>query len=150
MRLWTLHPRYLDPRGLVALWREGLLARAVLGGRTVGYRRHPQLVRFSSHAAPRDAIDTYLAVVLEEAASRRYSFDATKLDEGRTTVRIAVTDGQLVHEWRHLLAKLSARCPPLYEQWRMLGQPEPHPLFHIVRGPIEPWERTGEGEHNLH
>jgi len=25
MRLWTLHPKYLDARGLVALWREGLL-----------------------------------------------------------------------------------------------------------------------------
>ena len=30
MRLWTLHPKYLDAQGLVALWREALLARAVL------------------------------------------------------------------------------------------------------------------------
>ena len=29
MRLWSLHPRYLDRQGLTALWREGLLARAV-------------------------------------------------------------------------------------------------------------------------
>ena len=46
MRLWTLHPKYLDARGLVALWRESLLAQAVLAGRTRGYRSHPQLERF--------------------------------------------------------------------------------------------------------
>jgi hypothetical protein len=38
---------YLDGRGLVALWREALLAQAVLRGRTRGYR-HPQLARFRS------------------------------------------------------------------------------------------------------
>ena len=27
MRIWTLHPEYLDGRGLTALWRETLLAR---------------------------------------------------------------------------------------------------------------------------
>ncbi|HEU5178767.1 MAG TPA: pyrimidine dimer DNA glycosylase/endonuclease V, partial [Burkholderiales bacterium] len=32
MRLWSLHPKYLDARGLVALWREALLAQAVLRG----------------------------------------------------------------------------------------------------------------------
>lgn len=28
MRLWSLHPKHLDPQGLVALWREVLLARS--------------------------------------------------------------------------------------------------------------------------
>ncbi|MDI6747818.1 MAG: pyrimidine dimer DNA glycosylase/endonuclease V [Rhodocyclaceae bacterium] len=41
MRLWTLHPRYLDARGLVALWREARLAQAVLGGKTRGYTHTP-------------------------------------------------------------------------------------------------------------
>jgi hypothetical protein len=27
MRIWTVHPRYLDPKGLVAAWREALLAQ---------------------------------------------------------------------------------------------------------------------------
>ncbi|WP_343214776.1 pyrimidine dimer DNA glycosylase/endonuclease V, partial [Dokdonella sp.] len=40
MRLWSLHPRYLDPQGLVALWREALLAKAVLRGETRGYTQH--------------------------------------------------------------------------------------------------------------
>ena len=38
MRLWSLRPKYLDSQGLVALWREGLLAQAVLRGKTRGYR----------------------------------------------------------------------------------------------------------------
>ncbi len=43
MRLWTLHPKHLDARGLVALWREALLAQKVLRGATRGYKHHPQL-----------------------------------------------------------------------------------------------------------
>jgi hypothetical protein len=30
MRIWSLHPKYLDSKGLVALWRESLLAKNVL------------------------------------------------------------------------------------------------------------------------
>ena len=70
MRLWLLHPRHLDPQGLVALWREGLLARHVLHGPTRGYRNHPQLDRFKAHPQPRRAIDAYLAVVQEDASAR--------------------------------------------------------------------------------
>ena len=46
MRLWSLDPAHLDRQGLVACWREALLAQAVLAGRTRGYRHHPQLERF--------------------------------------------------------------------------------------------------------
>lgn len=31
-----MHPRYLDAKGLVALWREALLVQAVLRGETRG------------------------------------------------------------------------------------------------------------------
>ena len=30
MRIWSLHPKYLDAKGVVALWRETLLAKNVL------------------------------------------------------------------------------------------------------------------------
>ena len=46
MRIWSLHPQYLDRQGLTAAWREGLLAQKVLTGTTKGYRNHPQLRRF--------------------------------------------------------------------------------------------------------
>ena len=111
MRLWTLHPRYLDPQGLVALWREGLLARAVLRGATRGYQRHPQLERFRLAPAPEAAIDAYLGAVLVEAQARGYRFDAAKLGPVDAAIALEATSGQLDHEWAHLLAKLQRRNP---------------------------------------
>ena len=142
MRLWTLHPRYLDPAGLVALWREGLLARAVLRGETIGYRHHPQLLRFQSHPAPRTAINAYLAAVLQEAESRGYSFDATKVGPVRGTVILKATAGQLEYEWRHLLNKLERRNPALHRRWRRTRPPQAHPIFRIVAGDVETWEKV--------
>lgn len=141
MRIWTLHPRYLDPKGIVALWREALLARAVLQGETLGYQHHPQLMRFRSHPAPHAAINTYLSTVLIEAQSRGYSFDAGKITSDATQISIECTDGQLHYEWEHLLNKLRVRNPALFERWHTLPAPDPNPLFRIVPGPIEPWER---------
>jgi Pyrimidine dimer DNA glycosylase len=141
MRIWTLHPQYLDPQGLVALWRESLLARAVLRGETKGYRHHPQLHRFRQESAPRSAINSYLAGVLSEAKSRGYSFDATKVGPIRARVRIASTDGQIQYEWRHLLQKLRTRSPAHYRRLRDITNPRSHPLFNILPGAPEPWER---------
>jgi hypothetical protein len=142
MRIWTLHPKYLDPLGLVALWRESLLARAVLRGETKGYRHHPQLQRFLQQAAPRSAINSYLAGVLTEAQSRGYAFDGSKIGPIRTPTRLVSTDGQLHFEWQHLLRKLKKRSPAHYRRLRGVTCPLPHPLFSIVRGGLEPWERT--------
>lgn len=141
MRLWTLHPRYLDPQGLVSLWREALLARAVLRGATKGYRHHPQLHRFQSHPAPRSAINAYLGSILLEADARGYSFDRTKVGPVRSSVHIDCTAGQIEYEWRHLLRKLQARNPALHRRWSEVAFPEAHPLFTIVPGPLELWER---------
>jgi hypothetical protein len=142
MRLWTLHPKYLDPKGLVALWREGLLARAVLRGETTGYRHHPQLVRFRLHPTPRTAINAYLAEVLLEAQRRGYSFDATKIGPVRAAVILTATAGQLAYEWRHLLTKLERRNPGLHRQWIRTRFPEPHPIFRMIEGDVETWERA--------
>ncbi len=125
----------------MALWREGLLARAVLRGRTRGYRHHPQLERFRSHASPRAAINRYLAAVLAEAAVRGYSFDRHKIAAARGRLQLTVSDGQIAYEWQHLLRKLRERSPSLYRHWRRERSPEPHPLFRIIPGRIEPWER---------
>lgn len=140
-----MHPRYLDPQGLVALWREALLARAVLRNETKGYRHHPQLRRFQSQAAPCQAIEAYLAAVLEEAVTRGYSFDPSKVETLQAGIRIACTDGQLHYEWGHLQTKLKARGPAWRQQWLGLDSPEPHPLFYIVAGGIAPWERQTSG-----
>lgn len=141
MRLWSLHPRHLDPQGLVALWREGLLARKVLHGQTRGYRHHPQLQRFQAHDTPLAAIDAYLHTVVDEADARGYRFDRGKLDEAGGVELIDVTDGQLAHEWTHLLAKLAHRNPSLHAKWRETA-PALHPLFRSVPGPVADWERV--------
>lgn len=139
MRLWSIHPKHLDVRGLVALWREGLLARAVLAGRTKGYRSHPQLDRFRRRSKKLAAIDAYLSCVLDEAIARGYAFDASKIRRTRVA-KLRVTAGQMKHEWAHLRKKLRARDRA---RLRSLGaRPEPHPCFVVVAGGIEPWERT--------
>jgi hypothetical protein len=141
MRLWSLHPRYLDPQGLVALWREALLAQAVLSGSTRGYQNHPQLERFRGQLAPLSAIGCYLQGIHAEAAARGYSFDRSKIGRVRSRAPVPVTVGQVRYEWQHLLQKLAVRNPALHEQWRRTGAPECHPLFRPQPGPIEPWER---------
>jgi hypothetical protein len=143
MRLWSLHPRYLDPAGLVAVWREGLLARAVLRGLTRGYTRHPQLARFRACRRPLAALDTYLAAICDEAERRGYRFDRARLGRGRARRSIAVTRGQLSFEWSHLRAKLRRRATG---HWRMVcagRRPTAHPAFHVVSGPRATWERAG-------
>lgn len=142
MRLWSVHPRWLDARGLVALWREGLLARAVLCGHTRGYQHHPQLARFRARRAPIAAIDCYLSAVLDEARARGYSFDGSKIRYGRCRRGHArVTADQLAYEWRHLLRKLAVRDRT---RWRLTRPhaPEAHPCFRVVPGPVADWERT--------
>ncbi len=141
MRLWTLHPRYLDAKGLVAAWRESLLAQKVLRGETRGYRHHPQLARFRAQDDPVALIATYLRALAAEAESRGYRFDASKIGAARSRARVEETDGQLLFEWRHLLDKLKVRAPERYRVLRVLEKPEPHPLFRIVAGPKRGWEK---------
>jgi hypothetical protein len=142
MRLWSLHPKYLDAPGLVALWREALLARAVLRGLTRGYTRHPQLERFRAHVHPRSAINAYLAAVHAEAGHRGYAFDRSKIGPVRAVQPIPVTTGQLACEWQHLQAKLSVRNPALLVRWSDVATPACHPLFLREAGPVASWERS--------
>ncbi|MGH2666461.1 pyrimidine dimer DNA glycosylase/endonuclease V [Flavobacterium sp.] len=70
MRIWSLHPKYLDTKALVALWRETLLAKHVLEGKTKGYKNHPQLNRFKEAKYPIDSINQYLSEVYFEAVNK--------------------------------------------------------------------------------
>jgi len=142
MRLWSLHPRYLDAKGLVALWREGLLAQVVLAGLTRGYRNHPQLDRFRGHRDPAAAIAVYLGHIADEAKVRGYNFDRSKLPRKKTSIRLTVSDGQLTLEWQHLLAKLRDRDSVRHACHASIATPDPHPFFVIVPGPIAAWERA--------
>jgi len=141
MRLWSLHPKYLDTKGLVALWREALLAQAVMRGDTRGYRNHPQLERFTATKRPLCNIATYLSAIHEESAHRNFKFDASKIGPGFTTRRLSVTQGQIEYELVHLKQKLATRDEKFLKQLNAIKNPESHPLFYIVPGSIEEWER---------
>lgn len=148
MRIWSLHPAHLDRAGLVAAWRETLLAQAVLAGLTRGYRHHPQLLRFQKCEKPLAAIDAYLVGLHDDAVSRGYNFNRAKImaDSGvsvesiTNTLQLTVTRGQLEFEWQHLGNKLKKRSPELAQGW-LDSQPRPHPIFEVVDGPVESFER---------
>ena len=145
MRLWTVHPCYLDPKGLVALWRKGLLAQKVLQGVTRGYRKHPQLIRFQAAPDPMASIAFYLLAVEAEACARGYAFNRSLILSPQAAggaPRIEETEGQLLLEWQHLQAKLAVRDPGRCRQTSRLEYPKPHPLFTIVPGPARDWEKA--------
>jgi hypothetical protein len=141
VRLWTVHPRYLDAKGLVAAWREALLAQKVLAGRTRGYKHHPQLIRFRVHPRPMGAVAAFLRGIAQEARKQGYQFDASKISRAKPHGRIAETRGQLLYEWKHLKSKLRKRAPQIYRRFARITRPQPHPLFRIVSGSVRDWEK---------
>jgi Pyrimidine dimer DNA glycosylase len=142
MRIWSLHPKYLDRSGLLACWRETLLAQKVLMGETLGYQNHPQLLRFRSQAEPLAAIGSYLTALAEEAERRGYHFDWSKVNPSRQVEKIPVTLGQLSYEWARLKKKIQRRDLQYYQQLAEIELPDPHPSFEIIEGNIEAWEKV--------
>lgn len=142
MRLWSLHPALLDRQGLVACWREALLAQAVLLGRTKGYVNHPQLVRFRATGRPVEAIATYLDGLAHEGERRGYRLDRARIHADPDHPMLSVTDGQLRREREHLHAKLLIRSPDAAPALLADEALRPHPLFSVVPGPVESWERS--------
>lgn len=140
MRLWSIHPKHLDSKGLVALWREGLLAQKVLEGKTSGYKNHPQLIRFKNTIDPIGAIASYLRVIANEADRRGYNFDRSKIINKKLQSRINVTSGQMEYEINHLLSKLKKRDPNQYRKLQNIKTIEVHPQLIQIKGKIEPWE----------
>ena len=145
MRLWSLHPRYLDRMGLLAVWREGLLARKVLQGLTKGYRNHPQLHRFKETKDPVGTISWYLEMVAGEASVRGYRFDSSKLGTIRKPETISVTGGQISYEHNHLLNKLNIRDQKRFHRLETIGSIRLHPLFYEIPGGVEHWEKVSTG-----
>ena len=140
MRIWSIHPKYLDSKGLVALWRETLLAKHVLEDKTKGYRNHPQLTRFKSYSDPLSAINQYLNGVYIEALNRQFSFNSDKFKKQKKQLFLTVTKKQIEYEFSHLLSKLKNRDKGRYNELKYNITIEPHPVFAIINGPIEPWE----------
>lgn len=151
MRLWSIHPSQLDAKGLVAVWREGLLALHVLRGQTKGYKNHPQLLRFKAHSQPVEAVTAYLHHIVDEAVTRGYSFDRTKLSPRVTTLeQLKVTTGQLRFETAHLKEKLKIRDVEKFNRVKDLIELTPHPLFKVLPGAVEIWEKISDISQDSH
>ncbi len=147
MRLWSIHPEYLDAKGLVALWREALLAQKVLTGMTKGYTRHPQLLRFKNQSNPLGAIGCYLTHVWNEANQRGYQFNRHLIRfPDWAQPAIPVTEGQIDYETIHLREKLAVRCPKRAPRLWENEEIELHPLFKRIPGPIEDFETGSRDE----
>ena len=148
MRLWSLNPSYLDSKGLGGVWREGLLAQAVLLGKTKGWKSHSHLLRFKNHEKPVYAIGFYLLKIYEEANSRGHRYSKLKIVKLSENVSpIKVTKGQLLYEFHILKDRLKNRAPNKYKAVlkkieRKEHTPQPHPLFIMVEGEVEPWEKS--------
>lgn len=141
MRLWSIHPSYLDTKGLVAVWREGLLAFHVLQGKTKGYKSHPQLIRFQNHPEPIQAISEYLHVIVDEAEKRNFSFKREKLLARKNVESISLTLGQVHYEAEHLQKKLEKRDSARFLKHTSITQFKVHPLFSVISGEVESWEK---------
>lgn len=140
MRLWSIHPKYLDTKGLLAVWREGLLAKKVLEGKTKGYKYHPQLIRFRNCKNLIKAINVYLLEIYKEAKRRGYNFDKEKIESVKLDHKIPVNSGQIQFEFKHLLKKLKLRDKEKYQQIILVKKVEINSVFLVVPGKIEEWE----------
>lgn len=142
MRLWSLSPKYLDSKGLVALWREGLLAKKVLEGKTKGYKNHPQLERFKNRSDSLQLINLYLSEVYWEAKNRGYNFSNQKLEKvAALDVKVKISQGQLEYEFAHLLAKLQVRDKQKYQELSSIKLIEINSVFKKIPGGVEKWEK---------
>jgi hypothetical protein len=141
MRIWSLHPKHLDTKGLVALWREALLAKNVLEDKTKGYKNHPQLNRFKTAQNPINAINFYLKSVWIEAKNRNFNFDKSKFEPIEEIKQIDVSIGQINFEKKHLLNKLKIRDKQKYDEFNNELDVDIHPLFNCINGEIELWEK---------
>ncbi|MBP8016484.1 hypothetical protein KAZ01_00605 [Candidatus Gracilibacteria bacterium] len=143
MRLWSLHPKYLDTKGLIATWREGLLAKKVLENKTKGYKNHPQLIRFKNYKNPILAINSYLYFIFLESKKRGYSFDKIKIIHMKLNKIINVTDNQIKFELNHLLNKLEKRDIKKFNEINKItiNKIDINPIFNLTKGEIESWEK---------
>jgi hypothetical protein len=131
MRLWSIHPKYLDTKGLVALWRESLLAQKVLLGMTKGYRYHPQLDRFKNTDNPVASIGMYLYYVYLESQERNYNFQFSKIEIIEDVPKIRISNELLRFEFQHLLNKLESRDEERYRRQSKIEDILPHPSFEV-------------------
>lgn len=163
MRVWSIHPAYLDTKGLVASWKEGIQGLNALrnprkpNGKWAMFAHHPQLIRFKRFENPELCLSEYLHFIADEADRRNYNFNRNlilpRLDEN--PYQIWITCGQLIYEWDFLSHKVTCRTgfweygkPTIngkstvetIASWSCVV----HPMVVLIPGDIECWEKVKE------
>lgn len=141
MRLWSIHPKYLDVKGLSGLWREALLAKKILQKKTTAYKNHPQMRRFHALKNPVPAINAYLLNIYRESCERGYCFNKRKLGRAFRKEKIPVKKGQIIYEFKILKKRLKIRAKDKYREIKKVKRIEPNPIFRIIKGKKESWEK---------
>lgn len=148
MRLWSLHPSFLDRQGLLGQWREAIQAKNALLNpdhpSNIWHAR--QLQRFKESPAPMRNIAIFLHVVADEMILRGYHPNVSLIPYYPEKIPhyISVTSGQVDYEIKFLQAKLEKRNPTFLPRlWniRLLMFNQLNPVFKEVGGDIEPWEK---------
>jgi len=134
MRLWSIHPEYLDSIGLVALWRESLLAQKVLKSETQSHKNHPQLKKFKACPHPQYAIANYLVEIWKESQRRGYNFNKEKIRHTKIVEKIPITQSELKCEFDLLRERLKKRTPSKYQNLLSVKEIECNPIFKITEG----------------
>lgn len=157
MRLWSIHPEYLDRAGLLGLWREALLAQQVLHGLSEGYKNHSHMQRF--YALPKEDamqhMSDYLFYIWQEGKLRGYKLNVNNIKDPRNDephimvvpdTLFTVTSGQLALEYQILRMKVKERDPRHFERLQnfpthKMWVPKPNPVFTLIHGKKEFWEK---------
>ncbi|MBN1645161.1 hypothetical protein JW851_03960 [Candidatus Woesearchaeota archaeon] len=142
MRLWSIHPKYLDVKGLSGLWRESLLAKKILKGETESHKNHPQLNRFKVLKKPLPAINSYLLYIYKESCDRGYCFNKKNISKPFRKSKLSIKKGQILYEFNLLKKRLKIRAKDKYKELLKIKRIEPNPLFKIIKGSTEDWEKV--------
>ena len=150
MRLWSLNPAYLDDASLRELWDDCMRAKKQMERLTEypnGSRPHPQLLRFFRTPGPLGAFSDYMWGVLDAIAQRGLYCGAQRKNaiprpRSGSHMYMSVTAGQMeIETWLYGAKLVKERGNgEKYVQFWSIPEPQPHPLFQIVRGAVERWE----------
>ena len=147
MRIWSLHPQYLDQKGLGGQWEEGIIAQNTLFFQEGKYLNYPVLHRVKAHQEPVAWIGMYLNEILKEAnVNRGYNYNDQLIKQLKPTLPMPVTRGQLYYEWTLLQGRLQKRDPVKMSlnDGVDINNIKANPMFYVIDGDIEDWERVKE------
>jgi hypothetical protein len=145
MRIWSIHPKYLDSKELLNLWNETIQAKNEFLTKFSGHFSNKQLERFLDLKNPLEAINSYMSSIYREAVKRDFSVDDSFMDwDFDDSIQIPVTAGQISHEISKLKSRLRERDEKKLQKLNGRTFLELHPIFYSVPGTIEEWENDSE------